>query len=107
MYHDEFVKAGKRSSEGETTMITQFEDQLVAVEELIKIATSLSLERDIKNLLDMILTSARKMTRAEAGRIGAPPPLGRGRPSGGAPGARAGLQRAGLPGGALASARPR
>lgn len=50
-------------------MIAQFEDQLVAVEELIKIATSLSLERDIKNLLDMILTSARKMTRAEAGRI--------------------------------------
>jgi sigma-54 dependent transcriptional regulator len=37
--------------------------------ELIKITTSLSRERDLNHLLDMIVTSARRLTGAEAGRV--------------------------------------
>ncbi len=37
--------------------------------ELIKITTSLSRERDLTHLLDMIVTSARRLTGAEAGRV--------------------------------------
>jgi sigma-54-dependent transcriptional regulator len=39
------------------------------VEELIKITTSLSTERDLNRLLNMILVSARTLTHSEAGRI--------------------------------------
>jgi len=37
--------------------------------ELIKVTTSLSRERDLNHLLDMIVTSARRLTGAEAGRV--------------------------------------
>jgi sigma-54-dependent transcriptional regulator len=47
----------------------QFGDPLIAAEELIKITTSLSTERNLHHLLNMILTSARKITHADAGRI--------------------------------------
>ena len=50
-------------------MLDQFHESLVTVEEFIKTATSLSTERDLKRLLDMIVTSARKITHAEAGSI--------------------------------------
>jgi sigma-54-dependent transcriptional regulator len=40
-----------------------------AIEELIKITTSLSTERDLNRLLNMIVSSARMLTRSEAGRI--------------------------------------
>lgn len=50
-------------------MLDRFNDPLLAVEELIKITTSLSTERDLNRLLDMILTSARKITHADAGRV--------------------------------------
>ena len=39
------------------------------IEELIKITTSLSTERDLNRLLNMIVTSARILTRSEAGRV--------------------------------------
>jgi sigma-54-dependent transcriptional regulator len=50
-------------------MQDQGEESLVAVEEFIKIATSLSTEREIKHLLNMIVTSARTITHAEVGSI--------------------------------------
>jgi sigma-54-dependent transcriptional regulator len=50
-------------------MQDQGQDSLIAVEEFIKIATSLSTERDLKRLLDMIVTSARTITHAEAGSV--------------------------------------
>ncbi len=40
-----------------------------AVEQFIKITTSLSTERDLNRLLSMILSGARNLTRSEAGRI--------------------------------------
>jgi sigma-54 dependent transcriptional regulator len=39
------------------------------IEELIKITTSLLTERDLNRLLNMIVTSARTLTRSEAGRV--------------------------------------
>ena len=39
------------------------------VEEFIKITTSLSTERDLNTLLNMIVSSARSLTGAEAGRV--------------------------------------
>jgi sigma-54-dependent transcriptional regulator len=45
------------------------DNTLIALDEFIKIATSLSTERDLKSLLHMIVTSARKITQAEAGRV--------------------------------------
>lgn len=50
-------------------MLDQIDASLVAVEEFIKTATSLSTERDLRRLLDVIVTSARKITHAEAGSI--------------------------------------
>jgi sigma-54-dependent transcriptional regulator len=50
-------------------MTEAIENPLLAVEELIKITTSLSTERDLHQLLNMILTSARKLTHADAGMI--------------------------------------
>jgi len=44
-------------------------DPLLAVEELTKINISLSVERDLHTLLEMIVTAARKLTGAEGGRI--------------------------------------
>lgn len=45
------------------------QESLMTVEELIKIASSLSTERDLKRLLEMIVTAARKLTYAEGGSI--------------------------------------
>ena len=42
---------------------------LLAVNELIKITTSLSTERNLNQLLNMIVTSARKLTFADAGMV--------------------------------------
>jgi sigma-54 dependent transcriptional regulator len=50
-------------------MIDQFEDPMIAATELIKITTFLSTERNLNHLLHMILTSARKIAHADAGRI--------------------------------------
>lgn len=50
-------------------MPNHFHDPLTTVEELIKITTSLSTERDLHRLLQMIVTSARKITHADGGRI--------------------------------------
>jgi sigma-54-dependent transcriptional regulator len=44
-------------------------DPLTVIEELIKVTTELSTERDLRNLLCKILSSARKLTGSEAGRI--------------------------------------
>jgi sigma-54 dependent transcriptional regulator len=40
-----------------------------AVEEFVKVTTSLSTERDLNRLLNTILTASRNLTRSEAGRI--------------------------------------
>lgn len=50
-------------------MQDQGQDALVAVEEFIKIATSLSTERDLQRLLGTIVASARTITHAEAGSV--------------------------------------
>jgi sigma-54-dependent transcriptional regulator len=44
-------------------------DPLVVIEEFVKVTTSLSTERDLHRLLDMIVSSARRLTGSEAGRI--------------------------------------
>lgn len=44
-------------------------DPLSAVEELVRINISLSAERDLHALLEMIVTAARKLTGAEVGRV--------------------------------------
>lgn len=50
-------------------MQDQGQDSLKTVEEFIKIATSLSTERDLERLLDMIVDSACTITQAEAGSV--------------------------------------
>lgn len=45
------------------------EDPLLAIEELIRLNISLSSERDLHALLEMIVTAARRLTGAETGRI--------------------------------------
>jgi sigma-54-dependent transcriptional regulator len=56
-------------SAGEAIMLDQFHDPLTAVAELIKITTSLSTEKNLNQLLHMIVTSARKLTHADGGRV--------------------------------------
>ncbi|WP_261845083.1 sigma-54-dependent Fis family transcriptional regulator [Aliamphritea ceti] len=45
------------------------EDSVLALEELVQINLSITREKDIKRLLDKILTAARKLTSAEAGCV--------------------------------------
>ncbi|MFV1950825.1 MAG: sigma 54-interacting transcriptional regulator [Nitrospinota bacterium] len=50
-------------------MNDQFHAPLAAIEEFIKISISLSAERNLHNLLNMIVISARKITYSDAGNI--------------------------------------
>jgi len=52
-------------------------DPLSSVEELIRLNTAFSTERDLNRLLHMILSSARKLACAEAGRVYILDPTGR------------------------------
>ena len=45
------------------------EDSVLALEELVQINLSITREKDVKRLLDKILTAARKLTAAEAGCV--------------------------------------
>lgn len=50
-------------------MDTNQESALLAIDELIKISTSLSSERDLNHLLNMVLAAARRITRAAGGMV--------------------------------------
>jgi sigma-54-dependent transcriptional regulator len=50
-------------------MLDLLRDPVLVIDEFVKVTTSLSTERDLHRLLDMIVTSARKLTCSEAGRI--------------------------------------
>lgn len=50
-------------------MDTNQENALLAIDELIKIGTSLSSERDLNHLLNMVVSAARRITCAEGGMV--------------------------------------
>ncbi len=50
-------------------MDTIQDNALLAIDELIKIGTSLSSERNLNHLLNMVVTAARRITRADGGMV--------------------------------------
>ena len=50
-------------------MDTNQESALLAIDELIKISSSLSSERNLNHLLNMVVAAARRITRAAGGMV--------------------------------------